>query len=163
MLLKDHSIPKTTSGKIRRSETKSRWQAGSLPTLYCSRTPTELMAQFMEMQEDFKEPALCSLPPDSELKVDLSSEAEVSAQVTQVLSSVLGHRVELHDSLFSHGLTSLQAAQAVSVLEARLDISLTVSDFLASSVCPIEFHFLYPLIFLLCTPLSSRPFKAWYL
>lgn len=121
VLLRTHSIPKTTSGKIRRSETKSSWQNDSLKVVYRSRTPLKLLAQVLEQQAE-------SVPQTCNSAADLNSESAITNYILELLASLLGHRLEVHDCLFSHGITSLQVASFASLLQDKLGVTLTMSD-----------------------------------
>jgi len=123
VLVKGGSIPRTTSGKIRRQECRAGFLAGTLTIL----------------QEWRADPLAGTRAVDSAdtVRFDLSQDdARVLAIIIDEVASVLGvapRRIDPRDSIYALGLDSLAATRLRGRLLSIFGVELDVSDFLAVS------------------------------
>ena len=124
-LVKSGTVPKTTSGKIRRQECRSRFLAGTLATLH----------QWHVGTAELSSAAAADLADAVRFDPSLGA-TQVLAIVIGEVATVLGAApasIDPRESIYALGLDSLVAARLRSRLLSIFGVELDVSDFLAVS------------------------------
>jgi acyl-CoA synthetase (AMP-forming)/AMP-acid ligase II/acyl carrier protein len=118
VLIKEGSLPRTSSGKIQRRRCRDQFVAGRLRVIDEWRIP-----------DAEPEPSASN----AGLGLGRGQHAEVEAVLASELAAVLGVKADAIDrrqSFYALGLDSLRAARLTGRLEASLGVSLPISDLL---------------------------------
>jgi amino acid adenylation domain-containing protein/non-ribosomal peptide synthase protein (TIGR01720 family) len=108
LLLKPGTLPRTTSGKLRRSACLALWQDGSLD-------PEAVLAR------DGSERPAADTPAS-----DQSAQGDVEQRVAAIWQEVFGHTVRAGEDFFDLGGQSLTAAQLAARLSDAFDLELPI-------------------------------------
>ena len=115
VLIRSHSLPRTSSGKVRRSQTKEAYVAGTLSVIASWKTtirPAEVGAT--------------AVAPGSRIVPSLVA---ILSEVLQVPKET----IDLNGNFFDLGVDSLAMGQIRGLIESRLNSLITVTDIFAHS------------------------------
>jgi amino acid adenylation domain-containing protein len=122
VLIKPGSIPKTSSGKIKRRATRKEFLGNELKAIATSIiTPTESEKLITSLNRQ----TLLSLPP---LESQVFLESHLQALVAQILN-LASSQVNTREHIINFGLDSLKVFELKNRLETELKISVPITDF----------------------------------
>ncbi|BAU65709.1 amino acid adenylation domain protein [Stanieria sp. NIES-3757] len=118
VLIKPGSIPKTSSGKIQRRATRSKFLEGKLNTVASSSLETQ---EFVDTENSLTKEELLQFSPQEFLTQYLQ------LQIARVLKR-LPQDINLDSSLTSLGLDSLKVFELKNQIEADLEVTIAIAD-----------------------------------
>ena len=134
VLVRDATVPRTSSGKVQRSACRTLYLAGGLDVLGVSAVERQAPAvEDAEAAERTIDPAISALPPEERSAALLDAVRGEASRLLRVSRDLLGE----DQPLAAWGLDSLATLELRHALERRLGISLPLSE-LAEDATPMR-------------------------